>query len=140
VALEKLPLSADERSRVFPAGERPLEEYRLMLQASTLHLYLSSPHTLSAGLLEARSCGALVASADTPAAREIVSPGGNGFLCRQDNPAELARELAAILEQAPQLGKMRHAARKSVELRHSESEQTLRLLQILRQRLPDMEL
>jgi glycosyltransferase involved in cell wall biosynthesis len=138
--LEKLPLSAAERARVLLAGERSLEEYRLMLQASTLHLYLSAPHTLSAGLLEAMSCGALVAAPDTPPVREIISPGLDGFLCRPDNPESLARELAAILEQAPKLGKMRRAARKSVELRYSETERTRLLLQILRQRLPGVEL
>ena len=53
------------RSRVL-LPDFTLTAYRTMLRTSTLHIYLTAPDNLSAGLFEAMSCGTLTLGSDTP--------------------------------------------------------------------------
>ncbi len=67
------------------------------IQTSTLNHYLSTPNKL----FECLSAGVPVVASDFPEIRRIVTgnPAGPlGILCQQDDPADIARGIRAILE------------------------------------------
>lgn len=82
VSLERLreEVPVDSR-RVHFVGFRPYEEYRLLLRASTVHVYFTAPFALSAGLFESMSCGCLLVSSDTEPVREVVRHGEKPGSC-----------------------------------------------------------
>lgn len=107
-------LSEETRNRVHFLGFRPYEEYRSLLRASTVHVYLTAPFALSSGLLEALSCGCLLIGSDTEPVREVVRHGQNGFLCDYWNPDMLADMAAWLLERSNVMKEVRKAARQTI--------------------------
>lgn len=105
-------------SRVHYLGFRPYEDYRRLLRASTVHIYLTAPVALSSGLFEALSCGCMVLGSDTEPVREVISHGENGVLCDFHNPDSIADITANLLQLAesgsPAIRYMREAARQSI--------------------------
>lgn len=120
--LNALSLPAAARKRVHIHDFASLENYRRLLQSSTVHVYMTAPFTLSAGLFEAMSCGCLVAGSDTAPVREVIRHGENGFLFDfwdSDQLADmlsnmLADMLDVMLERSPRLMALREQARKTV--------------------------
>lgn len=92
---------------------------RMVLQASAVHVYLMPPFTLSAGLLEAMSCGCLVIGSDTPPVREVIHEGENGLLCDYWDTAALADKIAMALEHRAEMAAQRRAARALMEREHN---------------------
>lgn len=111
-------LCQEHASRVHYLGFRPYEEYRRLLRASSVHVYLTAPVALSSGLLEALSCGCMVLASDTDPVREVIRHGENGVLCdfhNSDNIAEITTNLLQLAESAsPAIRYMRDAARQSI--------------------------
>lgn len=107
-------LSAGERERVHFLGFRPYEEYRRLLCASTVHIYLTAPFALSSGLFEAMSCGCLLAGSDTEPVREVIRHGENGFLCEFGNEVSLAETVIGLLERSSVMNPIREAARQTI--------------------------
>lgn len=110
--LESLP--EETRNRVHFLGFRPYEEYRSLLRASTVHVYLTAPFALSSGLLEALSCGCLLVGSDTEPVREVVRHGQNGFLCDYWNPDMLADMTIWLLERSKAMREVRESARQTI--------------------------
>ncbi|MDR1660402.1 MAG: glycosyltransferase [Desulfovibrio sp.] len=131
--LADVPLSAEARSRVHLLGVRPLSKYRQMLRASTVHVYLTAPHALSTGFLEAMACGALVVGSDTAPVKEVLEHGKNGFLCDCAKPESIAETVAGVLERAPKLAFMREEAKQIVAQEYNAALQTERLIVPLRE-------
>ncbi|WP_303236699.1 glycosyltransferase [uncultured Bilophila sp.] len=104
----------DDAGRVNLCGFSVPELYRLLLRASSLHVYLTTPSMLSLGLFESMSCGCLVLASDTEPVREVVREGKNGFLCGFHSPEDTAGRIAGLLARAPALAPVREAARKTV--------------------------
>ena len=100
--------------RVHFVGFRPYEDYRLLLRASTVHVYFTAPFALSAGLFESMSCGCLLVSSDTEPVREVVRHGENGFLCDFWDHDMLADMTAELLARSDAMGPVRAAARQSI--------------------------
>ena len=115
VSLERLreEVPVDSR-RVHFVGFRPYEEYRLLLRASTVHVYFTAPFALSAGLFESMSCGCLLVSSDTEPVREVVRHGENGFLCDFWDHDMLADMTTELLARSDAMGPVRAAARQSI--------------------------
>ncbi len=65
--------------RVHFLGRFPREQYRELLQVSSVRVYQSYPFVLSWSLLEAMSAGCAVIASDTAPLRDIISD-GNGLL------------------------------------------------------------
>lgn len=107
-------LTATEQSRVHFLGFRPYGEYRALLRASTVHVYLTAPFALSSGLFEAMSCGCLLVGADTEPVREVITHGQNGFVCDFWDTDALARTVIGLLEKAPQMQPICQAARRTI--------------------------
>lgn len=114
------------KKRVHTLNFRSPAEYRAMLRASSAHVYLTAPFTLSAGLLEAMSCGAVVVGSDTAPVREIVRHGENGFLCDFWDVDQLAATVAGVLERTPRLTPIREAARRTILTSYDLVTQTAR--------------
>jgi glycosyltransferase involved in cell wall biosynthesis len=131
--LAGLPLPEEARSRVHLLGVRPLSKYRQMLRASTVHVYLTAPHALSTGFLEAMACGALVVGSDTAPVKEVLEHGKNGFLCDCANPESIAETVAGVLERAPRLAFIREEAKQIVAQEYNAALQTERLIAPLRE-------
>ena len=103
-----------DTSRVHVLGFRPYAEYRRLLQASTVHVYLTAPYSLSCGLFEAMSCGGLVVGSDTAPVREVLQHGQNGFLCDFWDKDMLADTITTLLARSESMQPIRNAARQTI--------------------------
>lgn len=92
--LAELPL---DHSRLHFTGYLNRPDFLTVLQASTVHVYLTRPFVLSWSALEAMSCGcALVASA-TPPVQEVILDRVNGLLVDFFSPQQLADRIEEAL-------------------------------------------
>lgn len=94
-------------------------EYRKLLRASAVHVYLSAPFVLSWSLLEAMSCGCLVVGSDTPPVREVLRHAENGFLTSFWDSEGMADMIVHILENRGKYDAIRRNARSLIEERYS---------------------
>ena len=76
----KSNLSDSERNRIFFLGNISYEHYILLLQISSVHIYLTYPFVLSWSLLEAMSLGCAILASDTKPLHEAISNEENGLL------------------------------------------------------------
>ncbi len=75
--LQKFPL---DMNRVHFTGLLPYHEYLQVLQASSVHLYLTRPFVLSWSMLEALSTGCVVVGSKTAPVMEVIEDEVNGLL------------------------------------------------------------
>ena len=118
---EDLPLPPEARARVHLLGPCPLNEYRRMLRASTVHVYLTAPYALSTGILEAMACGGLVVGSD----------GVNGFLCDFWDARAMAETVAGVAARAPRLAFIGQEARSAVRRDYDAAAQVERLRSVV---------
>jgi glycosyltransferase involved in cell wall biosynthesis len=93
--LEQLDL---DMSRVHFVGVLPRGQYRRVLQASTVHVYLTRPFVLSWSILEAMSAGCTLVASATPPVTEVVNDKVNGLLADFRSPAHIAARIEEALE------------------------------------------
>lgn len=132
---EALPLSAEARARVHLLGPCSLNEYRRMLRASTVHVYLTAPYALSTGILEAMACGVLVVGSDTAPVREVLRHGISGFLCDFWDAQAMAETVAGVAARAPRLSFIGQEARRAVRQDYDAAVQVERLKNLVLERL-----
>ncbi len=109
--LAKVPL---DLSRVHFAGALPYAEYIKILQASSVHVYLTRPFVLSWSVLEAMSCGCVVVGSDTEPVREIIEDGRNGFLADFFSPRDIAKKVLGVLSYPSFTKEIKSKARETV--------------------------
>lgn len=84
--------------RVHFTGLLPRPQYRSVLQASSVHVYLTVPFVLSWSVLEAMSAGCAVVASDVDSVREISdAPGGAIMLADHTDPGSVAARILALL-------------------------------------------
>lgn len=105
--------------RVHFSGLLPRPAYRRVLQASSVHVYLTKPFVLSWSFLDALSCGCAVVASATPPVLEVLEDGRTGFLAPFDDPARLAEQMERCLQGGPEIAAMRRQAREMVVERFS---------------------
>ena len=128
--LEKLK---PDPARIHFTGPLPYGHYRRLLQASTVHVYLTRPFVLSWSFLEALSCGCLTVASDTGPVREVLRHGVNGLLTDLTRPAAIAARIVEALEGREKYAGLRTKARETV-LRHYDLKKLLpRHLALLRE-------
>ena len=113
---EKVNLPED---RVHFIDPLPYGKYLEVLQASSVHVYMTVPFVLSWSLLEALSCGCLVVASDTPPVREVIQDGVNGVLTDFFNAEKLAEKVAACLDYPSFMERIKENARKTVINRYA---------------------
>lgn len=101
-------------SRIVFAGMLPFAGYRALLRVSAVHAYLTYPFVLSWSMLEAMSCGCLVAGSATPPVREVLADGQNGLTFDFHDPSALADRVTEALARPGDFAPLRQAARATI--------------------------
>jgi glycosyltransferase involved in cell wall biosynthesis len=109
--LETLPL---DLSRLHFTGLLPYSQYLQVLQASSVHIYLTRPFVLSWSMLEAMATGCLIVASDTAPVRELITSKENGLLVDFFNPEEIADTVEAVLDNPSAYQLLREAARDKI--------------------------
>jgi len=109
--LEELDL---DLSRVHFTDYLPYDQYRLVLQASKVHVYLTYPFVLSWGMLEAMSTGCCVIGSSTPPVKEVIKNGYNGLLVDFFNFEEIANKIDYVLDNIDKAQEIRRNARQTI--------------------------
>jgi glycosyltransferase involved in cell wall biosynthesis len=113
--LETLPL---DLSRLHFTGPLPYSQYLQVLQASSVHIYLTRPFVLSWSMLEAMSAGCLVLGSDTAPVQEVIQDGVNGLLVDFFSPQAIAARVDEVLAHPDRLAAIRLQARKTIQARY----------------------
>lgn len=111
VMLEKVPLNLN---RVHFTGLLPYPEYLQVLQASSVHLYLTRPFVLSWSMLEALSTGCLVVASHTAPVTEMIQDGVNGLLVDFFDTQAICDRIEYALDNPTQMVSIRHQARETI--------------------------
>ena len=91
-------MSHDCWDRVHFLGNLAYDDYVRVLQASTVHVYLTYPFVLSWSLLEAMSIQCAVVGSDTAPVREVIQDGCNGLLANFFDPSKIAEAVSGLLD------------------------------------------
>ena len=108
-----------DRARVHFTGLLPFDQYRAVLRASHVHVYLTVPFVLSWSMIEALACGCLVVASDTPPVREVIEDGKNGLLVDFFSTDRLAARIEEGLDHPDRFADIRAAARRGVVQRYA---------------------
>jgi glycosyltransferase involved in cell wall biosynthesis len=111
VMLEKVPL---DLNRVHFTGLLPYPEYLQVLQASSVHLYLTRPFVLSWSMLEALSAGCLVVASNTAPVTEMIQDGINGLLVDFFDTQAICDRIEYALDNPTPMVSIRHQARETI--------------------------
>ncbi|MEM6414609.1 MAG: glycosyltransferase [Pseudomonadota bacterium] len=109
-ALDRLPL---DMKRTHFTGYLSRSEYRDVLRASAIHVYLTVPFVLSWSMMEAMSTGCLLAASNTSPVREVAN-NENAILVNFNDPADISRKLFDALESPDKQTHRREAARDTI--------------------------
>ncbi|WP_147820578.1 glycosyltransferase [Salidesulfovibrio onnuriiensis] len=121
-----------DESRVHFTGPLPYGQYKQVLQASSVHVYLTWPFVLSWSFLEAMSCGCLIVGSDTAPVREVLAHGYNGLLTDFHSHEQIARDVVATLKSREKLKALRTRARQTIVDRYCLTRTLPRQLDLLR--------
>jgi glycosyltransferase involved in cell wall biosynthesis len=113
--LEKLPL---DLSRLHFTGNLPYAQYLKVLQASSVHIYLTRPFVLSWSMLEAMAAGCLLVASHTPPVTEVIEDGVNGLLVDFFSPQEIAARTEEALDNPEKMASLRSKARETIQERY----------------------
>ena len=111
VMLEKFPLDSD---RVHFTDLLPYNEYLQVLQASSVHVYLTRPFVLSWSMLEALATGCLIVASATPPVLEVIEDGVNGLLVDFFKPEQIADRVIEALDNPDRMAAIRTRARETI--------------------------
>ena len=109
--LEKVAL---DLSRVHFTGLLPYGEYLQVLQASSVHIYLTRPFVLSWSMLEALSTGCLIVASNTAPVSEVIEDGVNGLLVDFFSPEEICNRVEEALDNPDKMSSIRNKARETI--------------------------
>lgn len=123
--LEKLSL---DLSRVHFTGPLPYAQYLQVIQASSVHVYLTRPFVLSWSMIEALSTGCLVVASDTDPVKEVIQDGVNGLLADFFSPQQICDRICEVFDHPNRMADIRTQARKTIQ-------QNYDLTQLLHQHL-----
>lgn len=108
-----------DMSRLHFTGHIPRDQYRAVLFAASVHVYLTTPFVLSWSMLEAMCAGKLVVASGTEPVREVVADGENGVLTEFHDPAAIAGAVIRVLENSAGHDEMRRRARATILERYA---------------------
>lgn len=110
-ALAELQL---DPARTHFTGPLPYGQYLQVIQASSVHVYLTVPFVLSWSMLEAMAAGCLVVASDTPPVREVIEDGRNGLLTDFFDTGRIADRVEEALGRPDRHAALRRAARTTI--------------------------
>ncbi len=121
-----------DMSRLHFTGLLPFHLYRQVLQASSVHVYLTRPFVLSWSMLEAMSAGCLLVASDTPPVTEVIRDGENGLLVDFFSPEKIADRVCEALDNRAAMARIRKNARQTILDRYASKDCLPRQLEILK--------
>ena len=110
-ALEELDLDLD---RIHFTGRLDYEQYLKVLQASSVHVYLTWPFVLSWSMLEAMSTGCLVVGSKTAPVEEVIQSGENGLLVDFFDIDSIVGRIIEVLDRPDRMQAIRNRARQTI--------------------------
>ena len=126
--LEMMPY---DLSRLHFTGRLSREEYRQVIQASTVHVYLTFPYILSWSMLEAMACGCLVVGSATAPVQEVLVNEQNGLLVDFFDARGIFERVAAVLSRSANFDVLRRNARETVLQRYEARDMLRRQLEFV---------
>ncbi|MEA4836639.1 MAG: glycosyltransferase family 4 protein [Anaeromusa sp.] len=120
-----------DQSRLHFTGPLVYGQYRQVLQASSVHVYLTYPFVLSWSMLEAMACGCTLVGSATPPVQEVVRHGENGMLVDFFNAHQLAKQISELLDQPEQRKKLGMQARETIKQQYDSERLLGQQLQLL---------
>ncbi|MEA5509715.1 glycosyltransferase family 4 protein [Crocosphaera sp. UHCC 0190] len=106
-------------SRLHFTGSLPYSEYLKVIQASSVHVYLTRPFVLSWSMLEAMSTGCVILGSNTPPVQEVIEDGVNGLLVDFFAVDRIVERIEEVLEHPDKMAKLRVKARETVQERYA---------------------
>lgn len=103
-----------------------------MIQASSVHVYLTVPFVLSWSMLEAMAVGCLVVASDTPPVREVIENGRNGLLTDFFDTGRIADRVEEALGHPDRHAALRQAVRATILERYDLQRLLPRQLELVR--------
>ena len=110
--LETLSL---DLSRLHFTGRLPYSHYLQVLQASSVHVYLTRPFVLSWSMLESMSAGCLLVASDTAPVKEVIKDGQNGLLVDFFSPQQVCDRIQEALDHPDGMAELRTNARQTIQ-------------------------
>lgn len=107
--------------RVHFIGRVPYKRLIGILKLSSAHIYFTYPFVLSWSLLEAMACRCAIIGSDTAPVREVITDGRTGLLADFFDPAQLATQVARLLDNADLASELGDNARKLIEEKYALS-------------------
>lgn len=120
-----------DQSRLHFTGPLAYGQYRQVLQASSVHVYLSYPFVLSWSMLEAMACGCALVGSATPPVQEVIRHGENGMLVDFFKSRQLAAQIGELLDKPEQCKKLGRNARETVKQQYDSERLLGQQLQLL---------
>ncbi|SHJ99569.1 glycosyltransferase family 4 protein [Propionispora hippei] len=114
--LEKVPL---DMARIHFTGLLRKGDYLKVLQASSVHVYLTYPFVLSWSMLEAMAAGCVVVASDTSPVVEVISDSVNGLQVSFFSPQDIAAKVVDVLAHPGEYNELRLRARKTILERYA---------------------
>ena len=103
-----------DKKRVHFVGHLGREAYQKVMQASTVHVYLTRPFILSWSMMEAMSFGCAIVGSKTPPVEEVVEDGKNGLLANFRSPQHIAQRVEELLDDEELRKRLGRAARETI--------------------------
>ena len=104
--------------RVHFTGLLPRNRYLNVLQASSVHVYLTCPFVLSWSMMEAMSAGCLLVASNTPPVQEMLVDGENALLTDFFAVDAIADRIEQALADQAGFQRLRQAARQTIVERY----------------------
>jgi len=89
-----------------------------VLQASTVHIYLTRPFVLSWSMLESMAAGCLVLGSRTAPVMEVIEDGVNGLLVDFFDPEAIAERVDEAMGDRDRMATLRAKARETIVERY----------------------
>jgi glycosyltransferase involved in cell wall biosynthesis len=115
-------LAGRDLSRIHFVGPLAPESWLRLLQATSVHVYLTVPFVLSWSLIEAMAAGCCIVGSDTDPVREVIDDGRHGLLADMRDPADIARRIATALDDQALRARLGAAARARAVERYALSD------------------
>ncbi|MEL7019044.1 MAG: glycosyltransferase, partial [Pseudomonadota bacterium] len=109
-----------DMDRVHFTGLLPRTDYLAVLQASSLHTYLTVPFVLSWSMMESMSAGCAILASDTPPVREMLVDGVHGATVDMKDCDAVAEKMAHLLADEALRHSYGDAARRAMETHYAQ--------------------
>ncbi|MEM9013915.1 MAG: glycosyltransferase [Pseudomonadota bacterium] len=87
-----------DMDRVHFTGLVPRNKYREIIQASTVHIYLTIPFVLSWSMMESMSAGCALVASNYEPVRELITHGESGHLVNMKDKSAIVQAVEMLLE------------------------------------------